>query len=554
MFRKKSHRRFLFYFLFALFIFWIIIEPSIKLTYRDGFIIVLLVIHIHSLIDNQFLYNKLNKKYLDSNDLFNNLFRNCPDLVFRKDCNLKYIDGNPVMKKMLNFDSTRSISNKNDYDFYSKETADIIRGYDKEVMEKKCVVHYKIEKKRFSGETKIYETILSPIITNGKITGLMGISRDITPVEKMKERILIQNAQLFSIIDNMPFLIYMKDLDGRVIACNSRLEKHLGIARDEIIGMQPGINFCKGYLNQIICEDEKVIKTKMSISTIIQSSMFTVKPSWYQITKSPIIDLQKDVIGIIVTIENIDKEKELEEQKDTLVATITHDLKTPTTAQMTAMNLLEGNSFGILTEEQKEIVKLAKDSNIYMSNMISTILATYKSESGEIILEPETFDIEELVITTKNELSILSLTKNQKLIVESQSLSDKMITADKLQLKRVIMNFISNAITYGFEGTEIVMELKETDSGIAFDITNKGHFINKDKLKDIFEKYKTKENAKFNKASTGLGLYLSREIVRKHNGDVHADSFENQTCVFGFKIPRVFQKKDSLEQEKGRRV
>lgn len=539
MFRKKLYRQILFYFLFALFIYWIIIEPSIKLTYKDGEIIVLIVILVHSFIDNRFLYNKLEKKYVDNTDLLNNFFTNCPDVVFRKDSDLRYVDCNPVMKTMLSLDSKSSIHNKNDYDLYSKETAEIIRNFDKQVMEKKGVVSYKIEKKTLEGETKIYDTLLSPVIKNNKISGLLGISRDVTPVEKMKEKLLIKNAQLNSIIDNMPLFIYMKDMDGRVITCNGKVEKHLGISREQIIGMKAGVDFCKEYHHQILHEDEEVIKSKTSISTEIQSSVFTNKRSWYQITKSPILNLKKEVIGIIVMIKNIDKEKELEAQKETLVATITHDLKTPTTAQMTAMNLLENDSMGVLTDGQKEIVKLVKDSNIYMSNMISTILATYKSESGDIILEPETFDFDELVRTTSYELSILSYTKNQKLIVDSSALQNKIITADKLHLKRVIMNFISNAITYGFEGTEIVMELKETQSNVKFNITNKSHYIEPEKLKDIFDKYKTKENAKFNKASTGLGLYLSREIVKKHHGEVHANSFENKTCVFGFEIPRT---------------
>ena len=75
----------------------------------------------------------------------------------------------------------------------------------------------------FNGETKIYDSLLAPIVKKDEISGVLGILRDVTTVEQLKERILIQNAQLNSILDNIPFMLYMKDLEGRVITCNSRV-------------------------------------------------------------------------------------------------------------------------------------------------------------------------------------------------------------------------------------------------------------------------------------------------------------------------------------------
>ena len=118
-----------------------------------------------------------------------------------------------------------ALQKKTDFDFYSKETADTIRSYDKKVIDNAGIVSYKIEKQMFNGETKIYDSLLAPIVKKDEISGVLGILRDVTTVEQLKERILIQNAQLNSILDNIPFMLYMKDLEGRVITCNSRVEK-----------------------------------------------------------------------------------------------------------------------------------------------------------------------------------------------------------------------------------------------------------------------------------------------------------------------------------------
>ena len=534
----------MFYVLFALFIFWTVLEPDIHLSVKYGCLIILFVFLVHSLVEKRHLYKKLAVKYKNQSDLLNSIFMNCPDLIYMKDSDLRYIDCNPVMKKMLCIDNESSISEKTDFDFYSKETADTIRSYDKKVIDNAGIVSYKIEKQMFNGETKIYDSMLAPIVKKDEISGVLGILRDVTTVEQLKERILIQNAQLNSILDNIPFMLYMKDLEGRVITCNSRVEKNIGISREKLIGLPSTNIYVENNDDKIKKQDEQVIKTKQSLIIEVQSSVYTNTPVWYEVTKSPILDINNDIIGIIVIIKNIDSEKRREEQERILMSTITHDLKTPTNAQITAMDILLKETLGKLNDDQREIIQHSKNSNVYMKNMISTLIAAYKSEIQSIILEPQTFDYEDLVKTTIQELSMLAYTKNQNLVLES-SLKDNMVTADKLQLKRAMINLIANAITYGFENTNIVISLKEVDENVSFDVTNNSHFIPQEKLAEIFEKFKTNVNAKFEKASTGLGLYLSKKIITKHNGQMRAQSFENQTCIFGFTVPRVFKEEKS---------
>ena len=77
---------------------------------------------------------------------------------------------------------------------------------------------------------------------------------------------------------------------------------------------------------------------------------------------------------------------------------------------------------------------------------------------------------------------------------------------------------------------------------------NHSHYIDDERLSEIFEKYKTVKYAKSNKASTGLGLYLSRKIIKLHQGKIFAKSWKDQTCMFGFSIPKNLSTK--LQQAK----
>ena len=143
---------------------------------------------------------------------------------------------------------------------------------------------------------------------------------------------------------------------------------------------------------------------------------------------------------------------------------------------------------------------------------------------------------------TVDEVSNLLMEKRQTIKIHS-TVSSSIITADKLQIKRVILNLISNANTYGFQNSEIDICLSDTEdsNGILLNITNKSHYISDDALVDIFVKYKQTKNAKFRKTGTGLGLYLSKQIIDAHNGEIHATSSrENETSTFGFSIPKTY--------------
>ena len=286
-------------------------------------------------------------------------------------------------------------------------------------------------------------------------------------------------------------------------------------------------------------QDELVIKNKETIT--IEQKIFSTKTNkeeWLKIIKSPIFDKDKNVIGIIVVIENISKEKEIESQKETFVATLTHDLKTPTYAQTRAMKLLQEEILGSLNNDQKEMIEQTLNSNLYMTELISTILSTYKSDSGKTVLNKEEFDFCELVNSTCKEISNLAREKRQKIIFQT-NIKNKII-ADKLQIKRVIINLVSNAISHGFQDSEIKIKLDEDDENISFNVENHSKYLSKETLKEIFEKYKTAPESRFKKTSTGLGLYLSKQIINSHKGKIFADSRKNdETCIFGFSIPKV---------------
>ena len=230
----------------------------------------------------------------------------------------------------------------------------------------------------------------------------------------------------------------------------------------------------------------------------------------------------------------IRNKKTSQKDKDTYIATLIHDLKTPAFAQIRTLNLLLEGYFGELTDEQKEILKETLLSEKYMTEIVSDILNVYKYDCGEMKLKKQFFNIADTLNDVYKSLNPLAEERNQKININYHC-SNLIYFGDKLQITRVMTNLISNAIKYGFPNSVINVNLSYNSKEIYFAVENKTVPIPKEKLSHIFEKF-TGGMTHYNSASTGLGLYLSKKIIEIHNGKIFAKCTDDGLCTFGFKL------------------
>lgn len=354
-------------------------------------------------------------------------------------------------------------------------------------------------------------------------------------IKKLERKLIRQQSQLTAIINNCPFVVYLKSVDGKIILANEVTSELSSPDTENLIGM------CAYNLiaDPTVCksEDAELLKNKEIITCERYEKFANGKSHWVRIVRVPILDKKDNISSIVVIFRVIDDVKDLEDRKNSFIATLTHDLKTPTIAQIRALDLFLNEAFGAISEEQKLMLEQIKHSCQYMYDLIFTILDTYIYDNGLTKINPVKFNMQDLINETIRGLSNLLSERNQKLRINVDLVSSN-IVADKLQLKRVIINLFSNAITHGFKNSEIEVFVGENDENMKFEIKNKSEYIAEGQMKEIFEKYKHKENSKSMKTSTGLGLYLSKQIIDAHNGRMYAHSDEDQNCVFGFEIPK----------------
>ena len=349
--------------------------------------------------------------------------------------------------------------------------------------------------------------------------------------KSLEKRFIFQHRQMNAIINNAPFMIFLKDLKGNVIMSNAH---YFGFNGDN------SAKFRIEDISEDILASEKedldVIKNKRSILVERYVKFSKGYSGWWKIMKIPIFDEKKNITNIMVIAIDIDKERKLQEQKMSFVATLTHDLKTPLSAQINALNLLLKNSFGELNPEQHEIIAQIKESCEYTKNLAHSILDTYMYESGHMKITPEKFEWNNLIDEVIYETSGLAKNKSQKILIKDDICNNE-VFADKFQLKRVLVNLISNAINYGFNNTDIEINTENDDKNLVFNIKSFSKYIKKDKIKKVYDKFQTDATVT-NSISHGLGLYLVKQIITAHKGYVFAKSEPSGECTFGFVIPK----------------
>ncbi len=482
--------------------------------------------------------------------MLNNIFKSTPDMITFKDAKLRYAMCSMKFLDFFGFKSDCEVIGKTQFEVFNSSNAEASDRCLAELVKDKVSKTY-IQKFYKNNVEYIYESTSSPIIKDNEVIGILTLSRDITETVYLRQSLEYSNAKLYTLLDNTPLLAYVLDQEGNFIMGNARA-RELFLSGVDVTNLGEKVKFDIDKMkNYIINENLELLKTGKILSTEIHVPARNGEKYWYSIKKLPIKGTDGNYYAVATFARNIDAEKQIQEQRETYIATLSHDLKTPAIAQVRALELLLSGQLGEFNEEQKEILKLTLDSCNYMYEMVYTLLSTCKFESGEVVLNYKTFDFVMLVQECIFEVSNLT-SENSVTIKFSSPIKNLTINADKIELKRVVINLLSNAINYAFSSSVIYVVVDNVNGFVQLSVKNSSSYIEPDVMSRLFSKYIT-HSEKFNKVGVGLGLYLSKKIVEAHNGKIIAESSKkDQTCTFGFIIPVAAA--DTITKSKSRKA
>lgn len=247
-------------------------------------------------------------------------------------------------------------------------------------------------------------------------------------------------------------------------------------------------------------------------------------------------------------IRDVSVQKETERLRDDFIATLTHDMRTPLLAAIQTLKFFLEGAIGALDEKQKVLLSTMLQSNEDLLGLVNALLEVYRFESGKLTLCKTVFPVKDLVEQCYTELKPLAVKKNLDFDVTFDMPDDLHILADRAEIKRVITNLCGNALNYTNKGGEIKVLAKAQSGDFIFSVTDNGNGIPQADIPNLFKRFSQGTTRK-RSTGTGLGLYLSRQIIEAHNGKIWVDSKVDKGSEFSFLLTDVVKDPSIKERQ-----
>jgi two-component system NtrC family sensor kinase len=222
---------------------------------------------------------------------------------------------------------------------------------------------------------------------------------------------------------------------------------------------------------------------------------------------------------------------------------VTHELKSPLASIVFAINSLRDHILGPLNQSQESILKAASNSADYLNATIANFLNLSRIEEGELKIKTTAVPFRKTVIDPVLQ-RLSEMASDNKMKVSCAVPDNLEITCDPDLLISVFQNLISNAIKYGRQGGNITIDMQESHKQYMFTVFNEGTGFGMEEMESLFTKFSRFNSENYGtKSGTGLGLFVTREIIKKHGGEIWGESEKGSWAKFTFTIPKKRKKK-----------
>jgi len=241
-----------------------------------------------------------------------------------------------------------------------------------------------------------------------------------------------------------------------------------------------------------------------------------------------------NVGAVVINYRDMSQRKALETQKDDFIGIASHELKTPVTSLKAYTQILQKRfeKYGDLVASQN-LAKMDAQIN-KLTALIGDLLDVTKIESGKIVFNKSVFDFDTLVTDTIEEIQLTSEMHTIRINGEVK----KQVYADKERIGLVVTNFLTNAIKYSPHADKVSVHVSLDNNMVVVGVQDFGVGVPKENLNTVFERfYRVKSPKGDTFPGLGLGLYISAEIIKRHNGKVWVHSEVGKGSTFYFSIP-----------------
>ncbi len=336
-------------------------------------------------------------------------------------------------------------------------------------------------------------------------------------------------------IDSLPDPVLVLDAGGGVVNVNTSAETVLRISQgspDPLAVLDPAVRDVLDRVRAHVAGGRGAYVPRGFEEAVRADSPDGAR--WLLPRATPVYSEQGAIVGATIVLQDVTRLMRFDELKNDLVATVAHEFRTPLTSLRMAMHLLAEEVVGPLGEKQADLVLAARQDCERLQAIVDDLLDLSRIQAGRVELQRRPVPVRGILEEAAAGVRAAAAAGRLDFSVLAPA-EDSVVDGDPQRLHLVLSNLLGNAVRHTPPGGSVGLSAERRGSAVRFQVADTGEGIAREYQGRIFEKFFQVPGVRA--GGVGLGLYISREIVLAHGGEMGLESEPSKGSRFWFTVP-----------------
>lgn len=388
-----------------------------------------------------------------------------------------------------------------------------------------------------------------------------------TEVHANMEEIIRAKIHTEIIIENLTSGLIEYSSDFVILRINRAAENMLGVKKEDVIGLKietrdvedaklkslAGVLY-PGASSEVSLSNDSVLGVDGNFVSVDEFTIHYPVERELNITTAPIVASEgSSSNGFIKVLRDVTREKLISRSKSEFISIAAHQLRTPLSAIKWAMWVIMEGDLGPLLPEQIKLLKRGYETNEKMITLVNDLLNVARIEDGRFGYEFKKGSLAKLVSGVVSSMEMLAVNKNVTIKFDESSEKIKPFAFDSKKVTLATQNIIDNAVKYTPEGGLVSIKLFNKGHYANVCVEDSGVGVPEDQKGRLFSKFFRARNVlRMETAGSGLGLFIAKNIISRHGGEIEVKSKEGKGSAFCFSLPTdesLIPKDETISEE-----